>query len=59
MSGENTGSIGKAKRLDGIDSRSIIKIKTERAFPAPGTYYNSHQHDVGSGPSIGPVKTGS
>jgi hypothetical protein len=46
MSGENTGSIGKAKRLDGIDNLSLIKIKTMMEFPAPGEYYSLQQNEV-------------
>lgn len=59
MSGENTGSIGKAKRLVGIDNPSILKIKTTRDFLAPDYYHTSQWRCKGQGPSIGPVRNGS
>jgi len=41
MSGENTGSIGRAKRLDGIDNRSLIRLKLCEGFPDPGAYFDT------------------
>lgn len=44
MSGENTGSIGKAKRIAGWDNPTIYKMKLMANTPDPGSYDTAGKH---------------
>ena len=41
MSGENMGSIGRAKRISGWDNPTIYRMKLMADTPDPAQYYNT------------------